>query len=159
MKAGYTVSTSAAVSLVAATAKTILFVTAPAQFGVDLRGFTVSFDGITNTDKPVLVELCTNTAATNSTPGTNNTNENSNLIQVYGRAIVAGFVAGSACTSEPTVLVQVKQWLETPNGGTVIWDEDSFGTMDNDVSKGFAIRCTAPTSTVNARATVRFERC
>src|SRR5207247_17522 len=105
MKAGYTVSTSAAVGLSAGVAKTLLFVTAPAQFGVDLRGFTVSFDGITNTDKPVLVELTTNTAATNSTPGTNNTNENANIVQIYGRAIVAGFVAGSACTSEPTVQV------------------------------------------------------
>jgi hypothetical protein len=159
MKAGYTVSTSAAAGLTATTAKTILFVTAPAQFGVDLRGFTVSFDGVTNTDKPVLVELCTNTAATNSTPGTNNTNENANIVQVYGRSIVAGFIAGSNCTTEPTVLVQWQQWLETPNGGTVIFDLDSFGTPDNDVSKGFAIRCTAPTSPVNARATMRFERC
>src|SRR5215471_18145388 len=152
MKAGYSVSTSADCSLSAATAKTILFVTAPAQFGMDLRGFTVSFDGVTNTDKPVLVELCTNTAATNSTPGTNNTNENSNIVQIYGRSVVAGFVAGSNCTSEPTVLVQWELYRLTPNGGTVLFDLDSFGTPDNDVSKGFAIRCTAPTSTVNARA-------
>lgn len=159
MKAGYTVSTSAAVALVATTAKTALFVTAPAQFGVDLRGFSVAFDGVTNTDKPVLIELCTNTAATNSTPGTNNTNENANIIQKYGRAIVAGFVAGSACTSEPTVLVQIWQTLLTPNGGTMVWDEDSFGTADNDVSKGFAFRLTAPTSNVNVRVSCRFERC
>jgi hypothetical protein len=158
-KAGYSVSTSADCALTATTAKTILFVLAPAQFGMDLRGMTVSFDGITNTDKPVLVEVVTSTGATNSTPGTANTNENSNIIQIYGRAIVAGFIAGSNCTSEPTVLVQWKLFRLTPNGGTYDFDFDSFGTPDNDVSKGFAIRCTAPTSAVNARATMRFERC
>ena len=158
-KAGYSVSTSADVGLTATTAKTILYVLAPAQFGVDLRGMTVSFDGITNTDKPVLVEVCADTGATNSTPGTASTSETANIIQIYGRSIVTGFIAASACTSEPTVLTQWKLFRLTPNGGTYDFDFDSFGTPDSAVSNGFAIRCTAPTSAVNARATMRFERC
>lgn len=158
-KAGYSVSTSADVALVATTAKTVLFVLAPATFGMDLRGFEIAFDGVTTTDKPVLVEICTTTGATNSTPGTANTNENANIVQIYGRAVTTGFIAGSACTSEPTVLVQWKLLRVTPNGGTYDYDWPLGETPDNDVSKGFAIRCTAPTSPVNVRASVRFERC
>ncbi len=158
-KAGYSVSTSADVALVATTAKTVLFVLAPATFGMDLRGFEIAFDGVTTTDKPVLVEICTTTGATNSTPGTANTNENANIVQIYGRAVTTGFIAGSACTSEPTVLVQWKLLRVTPNGGTYDYDWPLGETPDNDVSKGFAIRCTAPTNAVNVRASVRFERC
>jgi len=155
-KAGYSASTEADVSLTAATAKTILGVNAPAQFGVDLRGLEISFDGVTTTDKPVLVEVCACTFATNA-PGTAST---SNTIQqIYGRAITAGFVGAYNWTTEPTVIAVLKTLRLTPNGGTYDYDWPLGETLDNDVSKGFAIRCTAPTSTVNARASVRFERC
>ena len=157
-KCGYAVETSAAVALTATTARTALFVLAPATFGVDLRSVAVSFDGVTTTDKPVLIEVCSTTGATNSTPGTNNTNENSNIDQLYGRSITAGFVAGSACTSEPTVLSCIKQWLLTPNGGTFDYDWPLGETPDSPVSQGFAVRLTAPTSAVNARVWLRFER-
>lgn len=155
-KAGYDASTEANVALVATTAKTILGVNAPAQFGVDLRGFEIAFDGVTNTDKPVLVEVCQCTFATNP-PGTNSTT--ATVQQVYGRAITAGFTAAYAWTTEPTVITVVKTILLTPNGGTYDYDWPLGETFDNDVSKGFAIRCTAPTSNVNARSTLRFERC
>ena len=157
-KAGYAVETSAAVALVAATPKTALFVLAPATFGVDLRSFSVSFDGVTTTDKPVLVEVCSLTGATNSVPGTGNTNENANIDQIYGRVIAAGFIAGSASTAEPTVLSAIKQFLLTPNGGTIDYDFPLGETPDSAVSTGFAIRLTAPTSAVSARAWMRFER-
>lgn len=157
-KAGYSVETTAACALVTATAKTALFVLAPATFGVDLRGVSVSFDGVTTTDKSVLIEVCSLTGASNSTPGTGNTNENAAIDQFYGRTIVAGFVAGSSCTSEPTVLSCFKQWLLTPNGGTLDYDWPLGETPDSAVSQGFAVRLTAPTNGVNARVGMRFER-
>lgn len=157
-KAGYSVSTSADVALVAATPKTVLYVLGTAAFGVDLRGFEIAFDGVTTTDKPVLVEICTDTGATNSTPGTASTSETGNIVQIYGRSIVTGFIAASACTSEPTVLTQWKLLRITPNGGTYDYDWPLGETPDSAVSQGFAIRCTAPTSAVNVRASVRFER-
>ena len=46
-KAGYSATTTAAVALVAATAKSVLSVIAPAQFGVDLTKFRLGFDGVT----------------------------------------------------------------------------------------------------------------
>jgi hypothetical protein len=155
-KAGYQASTEANVALTAPTAKTILGVLAPAQFGCDLRGFEIAFDGVTTTDKPVLIEIATCTFATNG-PGTNSTSATVN--QIYGRAITAGFTAAYNWTAEPTVVAQIKTLMLTPNGGTYDYDWPLGETPDNDVSKGFAIRCTAPTSNVNARASIRFERC
>jgi hypothetical protein len=155
-KAGYQSSTEADVALVATTAKSVLGVNAPAQFGVDLRGFEIAFDGVTNTDKPVLIEICQCTFATNP-PGTAST---SNTVQqVYGRAVTAGFVSAYNWTTEPTVITVVKTLRVTPNGGTYDYDWPLGETLDNAVSTGFAIRCTAPTSGVNVRSTLRYERC
>lgn len=157
-KAGYTVTTSAAVALSAATAKTALMVLSPAQFGVDLTKFRVEFDGVTASAVPALVELVTSTNATNSTPGTANTSESANIIQVYGRAITAGFTAFSASTSEPTVLTVIERFLLTPVGGTLFYDYPLGTSPDTNVSAGIGLRITAP-ATVNARASMTFERC
>jgi hypothetical protein len=158
-KAGYTASTLTAVALAATATKTILFVTAPAQFGVDLKKIRVSFDGTTATNPPVRVELCTNTAVTNSTPGTNNTTIGTPP-QVYGRAIIAGFVGGYACVAEPTILAPIDYWLVDPNKGLVIYDFPLGDTPDNDVSRGFALRCvTGSAITANVWATMWIERC
>lgn len=155
-KAGYSVQAGAAVALSAATAKTVLFVVAPAQFGVDLKKWRVAFDGVTASAVPALVEVCALSAATNSTAGTGNTS--ATVLQGYGRAVTAGFTAGYNCTSEPTVLTVIDSILVTPNGGVVVYDYPLGDTPDNDVSKGFAIRLTAPAA-VNARAAMWFERC
>lgn len=157
-KAGYTVSTSAAVALSAATAKTVLMVLSPAQFGVDLKKVRVGFDGVTASAVPALVELVTSTNATNSTPGTNNTSESANIAQVYGRSITAGFTAFSASTSEPTVLTVVDRFLLTPVGGLLFYDWPLGDTPDTAVSAGIGLRVTAPAA-VNLRASMWFERC
>src|SRR5258708_2157362 len=95
-KAGYSAPIGAAVALVAATAKTVLGVLAPAQFGVDWTSWSIAFDGVSATNTPVLVELCACTFATNP-PGTNSTTIT--VQQDYGRAIVAGFTAAYAWTA------------------------------------------------------------
>jgi hypothetical protein len=157
-KAGYTVSTSSAVSLTAATAKTALMVITPSTFGGDLKKFRVSFTGVTATDAPALVELVTSTNATNSTPGTGNTSETSNIVQVYGRSITTGFTAFSASTSEPTVLTVVERFTLTPTGGTLFYDFPLGDTPDWAVSAGIGLRITAAAS-VSARCSMWFERC
>lgn len=156
-KAGYTVSTSAAVSLAAATAKTALMVICPSSFGVDLTKFRVEFDGVTASAVPALVELVTSTNASNSTPGTANTSETSAITQVYGRSIATGFTAFSASSSEPTVLTVIERFLLTPCGGTLLYDFPLGSTPDTAVSAGIGIRITAP-AIVNARASMWFER-
>ncbi len=156
MKAGYSLSTGAAVALSAATAKSILCVLSPAQFGIDIKSLEIGFDGVTASAVPVLVELCTSTAATNSTPGTNNTTGTVN--QIYGRSITTGFTGFYNSTAEPTVLTPVYRNTLTPNGGTLYYEFPSDRTPDVAVSAGFVIRCTAPAA-VNVNATLVFERC
>lgn len=155
-KAGYNLSTGAAVALAAATAKTVLCVIAPAQFGIDLKKVRVAFDGVTASAVPVLCELMTSTLATNSTPGTNNST--GTVVQTYGRSITAGFTGFYASTSEPTTLTAFSTFLLTPVGGLLFYDWPLGDTPDTAVSAGIVLRCTAP-ATVNVRAEFSFERC
>jgi hypothetical protein len=156
VKTSYAATTGAPVALSAATAKTVLCVLSPAQFGIDLLGIEVGFDGVTASAVPVLIEVCTSTAATNSTPGTNNTT--GAVTQSSGRAITTGFTTFYASTSEPTVLTPFERFTLTPNGGLLIYDWPRDSTPDTAVSSGIAIRCTAPAS-VNVNATLKFGRC
>lgn len=157
-RAVYQVRTTAQVALTAVTARTVLAVVAPSTFGVDLLGFSLGFDGVTPTDKPVVWELCSLTAVSNSTPGTNNTSES--VVQEGGRSIVAGFVAFSGSTTEPTVLTVVKSGLLSPNGGYYEYEFPFDASPDSPVSQGFALRCTTPSGSgaVNCRAGFRFAR-
>lgn len=156
-KAGYTIRTTSAVALAAATAKSVLCVISPAQFGIDLTKFRIGFDGVTASAVPVFWEICRSTLATNSTPGTANTSETAAIQQVYGRSITTGFTGFSASTSEPTVLTVVESnWL-TPVGGLLMYDFPLSTSLEADVSAGIVLRLTAP-ATVNVRAGFWFER-
>ncbi len=154
-KAGYSATTQADVALAAATAKSVIGVTAPATFGIDLTKFRIGFAGITAGAVPGLIELCAATFATNA-PGTNSTS--ATVQQDYGRAITAGFTAAYNWTTEPTVLTVIDSWLLTPTGGLVIYDYPLGTSPDNAVSTGFVLRCTFA-AIVNLRATLHFERC
>ncbi len=154
MKCGYSLNTTAAVALAAATAKTVLGVKSGATFGVDLRGFTVGFDGVTASAVPVLVELCYATWATNS-PGTNSTSRT--VVQTSGRVTASGITGASAWTAEPTVLTVLREQLLTPNGGLLVVEFALDKSWDSALAEGFAIRCTAP-AIVNVRASMDFER-
>jgi hypothetical protein len=156
-KAGYRVGTSSAVALAAATAKTALMVITPSQFGCDLKKWRISFDGVTGGAVPVLWEIVRSTNASNSTPGTANTTESSNIVQTYGRSITTGFTAFSASTSEPTVLTVLDSGLLTPTGGLFVYDGPLGDTFECDASAGLGIRLTAP-AVVNARCSLLFER-
>lgn len=153
-KAGYGTSTEGAVALSANTAKSVLGIAAPASFGVDLRRIRISFDGVTATAVPVLVELCYATFATNA-PGTNSTS--TTVDQLYGRVITAGFTAAKNWTTEPTVLTPIDEWLLSPTGGLVVYDLPDKETPDTTVSNGFVLRCNAPAA-VNVRAAFGVER-
>lgn len=157
MKAGYSLTTLAPVALSAATAKSILTVIAPATFGIDLTQVRISFDGVTASNGPVLIEVCQNTLASNSTVGTANTTAGT-PVQAYGRPIVAGFTGFYNSTSEPTVLTALDRFTVTPNGGTFVYDLPRDRTPDTAVSAGITLRCTSPAA-VNVNATMFFERC
>jgi len=156
-KAGYSLL-SGVVPLAAGTPKTAMFVTAGAQFGMDLKKFRIGFDGVTASAVPIFWELNYSTAATNSTPGTGNTSLTASITQNYGRAIATtGFLAGGNCSSEPTVQTNIDGNLLTPNGGLLVYDFPLGDVPDAAVANGFALRLTAP-AIVSVRCTMWFER-
>lgn len=154
-KCGYRVVTGGAVALSAATAKSVIGVSATADFGVDLILARFSFDGVTASAIPVLCELCYATFATNG-PGTNSSSLT--VVQTYGRVLAAGATAAKTWTSEPTVLTTIDEQLLTPAGGLEVYDFPLGNSFDSAFSQGFVMRFTAPAA-VNVRATIGWERC
>lgn len=153
-KAGYSAPAAAGVALVAATAKTVIGVNAPAQFGVDLQGFSFVFDGVTASAVIVVAELCKATFATNP-PGTASTTITP--VQEYGPTITPGFTAASAWTTEPTVLTPIWRFGMDPNKGFISYDRPPGRTWDTAVSTGLVLRMTAPAA-VNVTPTIFMER-
>lgn len=152
--AGYAVVTGGAVALAAATAKTIIGVKAHANSGLQCKAFAVSFDGVTSSAIPVLVEFCSVTFGTNP-PGTNSTTINP--IQRYGRVLTAGFTAGKNWTTEPATITVEKEFLLSAFNGTFEYQFPLGMEPDTALGEGLCIRVTAPAA-VNARATMEVER-
>jgi len=148
----YTAFTSADVNF--STVKSILGVKAHANSGLILKQAWVEFQGVSATGEPVLVEICYCTYATNS-PGTNSTSETPS--QGSGRVITAGFTAGRAWSSEPTVITVLEPHFIHPQAG-VIYQIPLGDEYDSAVSEGFVIRCTAAAA-VDARAGMKVSRC
>jgi hypothetical protein len=154
MSVGYSIVTAGAVALAAGTAKTILGAKSNAAFGLQLKGFDISFDGIVASAVPALIEVCYCTWATNS-PGTASTSVTP--AQKYGRLLTHGITAAKTWTTEPTALTVEKEFLLSPNGGTFSYQYPLGMEPDSALGEGFALRITAP-AIVNARATMDFER-
>ena len=152
----YLCATEGAVALSAATAKTIVGAKAHANSGLLLCGYRVSFDGVSPSAVPVLVEVCYNTWATNS-PGTNSTSTTAR--QRNGRVLTAGFTAGKNWTTEPTALTVVgEEELIPAFMGGIVYDFPLGTELDSALAEGFSIRCTAP-ATVNVRGGLIVSRC
>ncbi len=152
----YTGVTGGNIALTATTAKTILGVKAHANSGILLVGLVVGFDGVTATDKQVVVEICYCTFGANS-PGTNSTSVT--VAQGSGRVLTAGFTMGKNWTTEPTTITVLKEIPLTPIGGSILYDVPLGTEYDTALGEGLVVRCTAPTSNVNARATMSVVRC
>lgn len=150
----YTGVTGGAVSLSAATAKTILGVKAHANSSILVDKWEVAFDGVTASAVPVVVEFVYCTFGANP-PGTNSTSVTA--AQVSGRVLTAGFTMGKTWTTEPTTITVLEEVLLTPNSGTLIYDVPLGNEYEAALGEGFALRCTAP-ATVNVRATMRVFR-
>lgn len=151
MAAGYVITSgTSAVALSAATAKTVLGVINAANVSGRLTEMSVSFDGVSATAVPVLVELCESTGATAGTAGSTPART-----QVRGFARTAQSTAGANYSAEPTVLTVLKHWLVHPQTGMTL--QFPLGREpEHTGAGGLFIRCTAP-ATVNVRAGLEFE--
>lgn len=154
---GYGLNSSAAVAL-STTAKSILGIRAGASFALQLKHYEVGFNGTDATAGPVYVEVCECTFATNSIPGTNNTNENANIRQHYGRQLTNGMTAMSNWTSEPTVLAVLDDFWLDPAKGLIMYDYLLGQEPDTPLNEGFVLRMTAATGTPSVRASLKVER-
>jgi hypothetical protein len=139
------------VALAAATPKTVLAVKAGATFGLDIRKWGISFNGVTASAVPVLVELMFYSGATAGTATANTP------FQIAGYTIAHGCTAGQAYTVEPTVLTAWKTYLVTPNGGMFVEEFSADISADSGAGAGVAIRCTAP-AIVSCRAILEWSR-
>ncbi len=150
----YDVTSGGAVALSAATAKTVLGVKAHANSGLQLVDFHVSFDGVTASAVPVLIELAYCTFGANS-PGTNSTSVTP--LQRCGRVLTAGFTAGKTWSTEPTTITVLKEWLLTPNGGHLNYQFPLGYEPDTALGEGLVLRLNAP-AIVNVRANMGVTR-
>ena len=158
----YTVTTgTAAIALTGTTAKTVMYLNAAAANQPSMTEFSISFDGVTESNVPALIELVFGTKASNSTPGTGSTTFTP--LQIRGWPTQASAqAAANNCSSEPTVLTAVKQWLLTPNGGLLVI-QSPMGREPTAVASGTAVsgnqigvRVTAPAN-VNVRGYIEYE--
>lgn len=155
MAAGYVVKTgTAATALVAATAKTLVNLISAATKSAIVVEMSVSFDGVTASAIPVLVDLGYSTQATAGTPGTSPA-----PTQIRGRGTSA-LTAAVDYSAEPTALTGFKHFLVTPNGGLLVIQfplgREPQADLSAGTNKAQFVRANAPAA-VNARAYMEFE--
>jgi hypothetical protein len=137
VRSGTSATQSTPVALVAATPKTVAGVFGTAGTTIGLYRWRVSFNSVTATDAPALVELGITTAA--GTPGTAFTPQ-----QVTGSTLASACAAGYNYSSEPTYTRILESLYVPVNNGLYdfVW---SLGFEPQcDPSQGFALRVTAP---------------
>jgi hypothetical protein len=143
-----TLETEGEIALVAATAKTILQLVAPANHRLKIIGWGVFFDGTNPNAEPVQVRLLRQTTAGTATAVTPKKNDNSisETIQSAGQ---------KNATAEPTAGDVLKALEVHPQGG---YEEQlPFGLEYIMGGSGrLGIECNAPAG-VNVRGFIRFE--
>lgn len=109
---GFTLAPIAEIALVAATAKTVAQLIAPANTILAVNGAWVSFDGISNTAEPALVEILTQTTAGTMTARTpQKTKDTSTAL---------GATGGVNASAEPTAGNVLKTFHVHPQAGVII---------------------------------------
>lgn len=142
----YTVKTDGALALGIATTKSLVAITRVPGIISRLIELHVSFDGVTGSAAPVLVELCSSDGTTDGTASA------VTPIQTGGIAAAADSSAEEDFSVEPTVLTVLKHWLVTPDRGILTLNFP----LDRDIEQlttpdRLVLRATAPAA-VNVRA-------
>ncbi len=145
---------TSATALTAATAKTLLNLISGSSVVPIPVEFSISFDGVTASAVPVLVEMGYSTQGAAGTPGASPT-----PTVIRGRG-AASSTAGNNYSAEPTTLTQFKPWLVTPNGGLLVIQfplgREPQADASGGTNKALFLRANAPAN-VNSRAYLEFE--
>ncbi len=113
-------------------AKSTLFAIAPAGHGLAITAFGVSFDGVTATAVPALVEIVTSTQAGAGTSGVAPT-----ITQIRGRTSGGSApTGGSNYTVEPTTLVSVERYYQPQFMGSFTLQYPLGREIESDSSGG-----------------------
>lgn len=115
-------------------AKTALMAIAPSSSGLVLVEFGISFDGVTASAVPALVEIVSSTQA-----GAGTGTGTPTITQSRGR--VTGGAAPTAAgrySAEPTVLTRRRAWYVTPNNGILVVQFPLGREPETDNSSGAA---------------------
>ena len=151
-------ATGGASALAAATAKTIVLILAAAANQPAITEIGVSFDGVTASAVPVLVELVSGTAGAAGTP---------RAALAAGKQLrgwpaqASATTCGDTYTGEPTTQLVNRKWNVSPNGGLLVVqfplgrEPTGIVTAATD-AKTWSIRATAP-AIVNVHAYLEFE--
>jgi hypothetical protein len=147
-RSGSSATNTTAVAMVAATAKTVVQVLGSANDTIAPVRIRISFDGVTATAVPALVELGIITAAGTATSFT--------PVQVSGSPVASSCTAGYNSSAEPTynrvfdsfyVPVTMGHWTDwTPLGDEALCA----------ISQGIGVRITAP-AVVNCLASILYS--
>lgn len=143
-----TIVNSAEVALVAATAKTVIQYKAATVTPILFRGGTISFDGVTATDAPVVVSLVR--TAGDGTGTTIATPSNENEAVTYS----AQGTAKENFSVEPATVKSLAAWEIHPQGGGVVYELSI--TEPILCTTAVALKCTAPAN-VNCIAFLKIE--
>lgn len=138
----------------AATAKSVLNAIAAANAPIKVKEFAVSFDGVTSSAVPALVELgaCTQGAA--GTAGSAPTPARRN-----GPVRTVAWSAGANYSSEPTTITVLDAWYVPVFNGIFVKQYALGDEPDTEVSastEGLLLRVTAA-ATVNCRASMAVQ--
>lgn len=151
-------ATATPAALSASTAKTVLLILAAAANQPSIAEFGVSFDGVTASAVPALVELTTGTAGGAGTPRTTLAAGH----QIRGwPAQTSQTTAGDTYSGEPTTELVAKKWYVSPNGGLFVVqsplgrEPTGLVTAATD-GHTWGVRVTA-SATVNCHAYIEFE--
>lgn len=144
----FSITTEGEVALSAATAKTVLQAAAAANQRVALRSFGVSFDGVSGSAEPVVVELLRQTTAGTMSACTEVVEDDSlpETVQTVGQR---------TASAEPTAGAVIRSYEVHPQSGI----ERVFGPDEEIIIKGggrLGLRCTAPAA-VNVSAFMSLE--
>lgn len=128
-------------------------VNAGTDFAIQLKKVRVSFNGVTASNPPLPVRLFT---TNNATAGTSSA---ATIQQVAGRTLAnTNITAAFNYTAEPTTKTYLQEeWLETPNGGTIIYDWPLGDEPDSALTSTMGIELGAGTA-VGVTAALYFTR-
>lgn len=136
-------------------AKTVLNVIAGANQPVNIFAWSISFDGVTSSAVPALVELCQSTQATAGTSAASPPA----IVQVGGRAMTPQHTTGYNYTAEPTALTVIEHYYISQYNGSFTMQYPLGLEPDTDLSggtvKALALRVNV-SANVNVLAYVRF---